>query len=186
MLSDFRSAVRGLRREPGATFLIVLTLALGVGANTAIFSIVNGVLLTPLAFRTPDRIVVVQEVNGRGEVAGNAPANFLDLERRSRTFEALAAIREDTFELTGAREPAHLDGAHVTRQFFDVFGVAPLLGRTFRQGDDARGAEGKVVLSYDTWQERFASDSRAVGRVIHLNGQAYAISRRHAAGLPFS
>src|ERR1044072_8147530 len=108
MLNDLRSAVRGLRREPGATFLIVLTLALGVGANTAIFSIVNGVLLTPLAFDSPDPIVLVQEITSIG-VSGNAPANFLDLTRRSRSFEALAAIREDTFELTGEREPAHLD-----------------------------------------------------------------------------
>jgi putative ABC transport system permease protein len=185
MLSDFRSAVRGLRREPGATFLIVLTLALGVGANTAIFSIVNGVLLTPLAFRAPEQIVVVQEVNGRGDVAGNAPANFLDLGRRSRTFEALAAIREDTFELTGEHEPAHLDGAHVTRQFFDVFGVAPFMGRTFKRGDDVRGAEGKVVLSYETWQERFASDSHPIGRIIHLNGQAYAISGVMPPGFRF-
>src|SRR4029453_16591459 len=121
MLNDFRSAVRGLRRETGATFVIVLTLALGVGANTAIFSIVNGVLLKPLGFDAPERIVVIQEVTGRG-VAGTAPANFLDLTRRSRSFDALAAIREDTFELTGEHEPAPLDGAHVTAKFFGVFG----------------------------------------------------------------
>ena len=184
MLNDFRSAIRGLRREPGATFLIVLTLALGVGANTAIFSIVNGVLLTPLAFDSPERIVVVQEVTPRGDT-GNAPANFLDLTRRSRSFDALAAIREETFELTGEHEPAHLDGAYVTAQFFDVFGVAPALGRTFRHGQDARGAEGRVVLSHEAWQERFASDPQVVGRIVHLNGQAYAVSAVMPAGFRF-
>jgi predicted permease len=184
MLNDFRSAVRGLRREPGATFLIVLTLALGVGANTAIFSIVNGVLLKPLGFDAPDRIVVIQEVTSRG-VAGNAPANFLDLTRRSRSFDALAAIREDTFELTGEHEPAHLDGAHVTAQFFDVFGVAPSLGRTFRRGEDVRGAEGRVVLSHEAWQKRFASDTHVVGRIVHLNGHPYAVSGVMPAGFRY-
>ena len=184
MLNDFRSAVRGLRREPGATFVIVLTLALGVGANTAIFSIVNGVLLRPLGFDAPERIVVIQEVTSRG-VAGNAPANFLDLTRRSRSFDALAAIREDTFELTGAREPAHLDGAHVTTQFFDVFGVPPALGRTFRRGEDARGAEGRVVLSHEAWQEHFASDPGVVGRIVHLNGRPYAVSGVMPVGFRF-
>jgi putative ABC transport system permease protein len=189
MLNDLRSAVRGLRREPGATFLIVLTLALGVGANTAIFSIVNGVLLKPLDFQSPERIVVIQELSGRGTVVGNAPANFLDLTRRSRSFEALAAIREDTFELTGEREPAHLDGAHVTTQFFDVFGVSPLRGRTFRHGDDVRGDEGRVVLSYDAWQGQFGADPKIIGRIVHLNGHAYVVTGvmppgfRHGADL---
>jgi predicted permease len=184
MLNDLRSAVRGLRREPGATFLIVLTLALGVGANTAIFSIVNAVLLKPLAFDSPDRIVFIQEVTSGG-VAGNAPANFLDLTRRSHSFEALAAIREDTFELTGEHEPAHLDGAYVTTEFFDVFGVTPSLGRAFRRGEDVRGAEGRVVLSHEAWQEQFASDPHVVGRLVHLNGQAYAVSGVMPAGFRF-
>src|SRR5262245_13705101 len=176
MLNDLRSAVRGLRREPGATFLIVLTLALGVGANTAIFSIVNGVLLTPLAFNTPDRIVVIHEMAARGGVTGNAPANFLDLKSRARSFDAVAAIREDTFELSGEREPAHLDGAHVTTQFFDVFGVPPIMGRTFRHGDDVRGGEGRVVLAHEAWQGQFRADPKIVGRVIHLNGQPYTVT----------
>jgi putative ABC transport system permease protein len=185
MLNDIRSAVRGLRREPGATFLIVLTLALGVGANTAIFSIVNGVLLTPLAFNSPERIVVIQEVSGRGGVVGNAAANFLDLSRRSRSFEAIAALREDTFELSGEREPAHLDGAHVTTQFFSVFGVAPLLGRTFRQGDDVRGGEGRAVLSHQGWQGQFRADPKIIGRVIHLNGRSYTVTGVMPAGFRF-
>jgi putative ABC transport system permease protein len=185
MLNDFRSAVRGLRRDPGATFVIVLTLALGVGANTAIFSIVNGVLLKPLEYRAPERIVVVQEVSRRGDVLGNAPANFLDLTRRSRSFEALAALREDTFELSGEREPAHLDGAHVTTQFFDVFGVAPLLGRTFRAGDDVRGGEGRVVLSHDAWQGQFRADPRIIGRIVHLNGHACTVTGVMPAGFRY-
>ncbi len=185
MLNDLRSAVRGLRREPGATFLIVLTLALGVGANTAIFSIVNGVLLTPLAFNAPDRIVVMQEVSSRGGVIGNAPANFLDLTRHAHAFDAIAAIREDTFELSGEREPAHLDGAHVTTQFFDVFGVTPILGRTFRRGDDVRGGEGLVVLSHEAWQGQFQADPNIVGRVIHLNGTPYSISGVMPAGFRY-
>jgi putative ABC transport system permease protein len=176
MLNDFRSAVRGLRREPGATYLIILTLALGVGANTAIFSIVNGVLLTPLAFSSPERIVVIQELSARGAVVGNAPANFLDLTRRSRSFEAIGALREDTFELSGEREPAHLDGAHVTTQFFDVFGVAPIMGRTFRRGDDVHGSEGRVVLSHDAWQGQFGGDPQIIGRLVHLNGHTYAVT----------
>ena len=185
MLNDLRSAVRGLRREPGATFLIVLTLALGVGANTAIFSIVNGVLLTPLAYSAPERIVVVQELSARGAVVGNAPANFLDLTRRSRSFEALAAMREDTFELTGEREPTHLDGAHVTTQFFDVFGIAPIMGRTFRPGDDVRGREGRVVLSHDAWQGQFSADPKIIGRLVHLNGHAYTVTGVMPAGFRY-
>jgi putative ABC transport system permease protein len=185
MLNDLRSAVRGLRREPGATFLIVLTLALGVGANTAIFSIVNGVLLTPLAYSAPERIVVVQELSARGAVVGNAPANFLDLTRRSRSFEVLAAMREDTFELTGERESAHLDGAHVTTQFFDVFGIAPIMGRTFRPGDDVRGREGRVVLSHDAWQGQFSADPKIIGRLVHLNGHAYTVTGVMPAGFRY-
>src|SRR4029450_1959096 len=96
-----------------------------------------------------------------------------------------AAIREDTFELTGEHEPAHLDGAHVTAQFFDVFGVAPSLGRTFRRGEDVRGAEGRVVLSHEAWQERFASDTHVVGRIVHLNGHPYAVSGVMPAGFRY-
>ena len=117
---------------------------------------------------------------------GNAPANFLDLTAGTRSFDAIAAIREETFELSGEREPAHLDGAHVTTQFFDVFGVTPILGRTFRRGDDVRGGEGRVVLSHEAWQGQFAgSDPNIVGRVDSLERTAYSVSAVMPAGFRY-
>ena len=173
-MSDLRYAVRALLRQPGTSLLIVLTLALGIGANTSLFSIVNGVLLRPLSFPNADRIVVVQETTAQGD-AGNAPANFLDLQRQSRTLSRLAGYRREVLELTAPGEPATIQGAHVTPAYFEVFGVMAAVGRTFDSGADRPGDSPKVVISQALWQERFGGSPDAIGRLVHLSGRGCTV-----------
>jgi putative ABC transport system permease protein len=174
-MSDLRYAVRTLLRQPGTSLLIVVTLALGIGANTSLFSIVNGVLLRPLSFPDADRIVVVQETSRQGGDAGNAPANFLDLQQQSRTLSLLAGYRRDTFELTAAGEPAAILGTHVTPAYFDVFGVKASLGRAFASDLDRPGDPPKAVLSHSLWQERFGGTPDVIGRLAHFSGRACTV-----------
>jgi predicted permease len=174
MLHDLRYAVRGLARSPGFTAAAVLTLALGLGANTAIFSVVDAALLRPLPFRDPDRLMLVWETQGDWKTRWVAPANFLDWRREARSFEALAGYSSSDLNLTGAGEPERLKAGVVSDNLFDLLGVRPALGRVFRRGEDESGP--RVALVSDAlWRRRLGADGGVVGRTVRLNGEPHEV-----------
>ena len=169
---DLIYALRLLAKQPGVTFIAVLTLALGIGANTAIFSAVNAILLRPLPYADPDRIVMVFEKRLAEGVLDNvvSPADFLDWAQMNGAFEKIAAMTNMSADLTGAGEPVRLSAGAVSPPFFDALGVQPMLGRTFRAEEATAGQHRVVILSHELWQHRFGSDAAVVGRKIQLNG----------------
>ena len=170
-LKDFLHGARSLRRTPGFTVLAVITLALGIGANTAIFSVVNAVLLRPLPYKDPGRLVTL--LHGGADPV--SVANYIDWRDQSRSFEAMGAADYWTPNLTGSDPPEHLRGLKITQSLMPALGVPPMLGRLFRPGEDQPGAEREVILSHRLWQRRFNSDSGVLGRQITLNGEAYTV-----------
>ena len=175
-MSDFRFALRTLTKNPGFTIVAVLTLALGIGANTAIFSVVNGVLLRPLPYPDPSRIVQVWPTSESEGRSAMAPADFLDFQRDNHTFLKLAGYRDDalTIAATNGGAPERVQGALVTADYFDVFGTPAALGRTFGQADSGT-AERLVVLSHTVWLRQLASDPQIVGRPIRIDGTPYTV-----------
>jgi predicted permease len=168
---DVTYAVRLLVKHPGATVIAILTLALGIGANTAIFSAVNAILLRPLPYADPDRLVMVFEKRLAEGVLDNvvSPADFLDWSRMNGAFDKMAAMSVESADLTGAGEPVRLATGAVSPAFFDVLGVQPALGRTFRPDEAIVGGHRVVILSHDLWERRFGADAALVGRTILLN-----------------
>jgi predicted permease len=175
-LADFRQdvvfALRQLRRAPAFTTVALVTLMLGIGATSAIFSVVNGVLLRPLPLTEPDRVVRIYEGDNGGPTSA---LNFLDWCAQSRSFSGLAAFTSTSANLSGNGEPERLNGAAVSANFFSVIGAGVVLGRAFAPGDDEPGASHVAMLSYDLWRRRFGADSGIVGRVITLDGEATTI-----------
>jgi putative ABC transport system permease protein len=169
---DLTYALRLLIRQPGVTFIAILTLALGIGANTAIFSAVNAVLLRPLPYANADRLVMVFEKRQAEGVLDNvvSPTDFLDWSKMNGAFDRIAAMSAERADLTGAGEPVRLSAGAVSPPFFNVLGVQPALGRTFRAEEAIVGQHRVVILSHDLWQRRFGSDASVVGRKIQLNG----------------
>ena len=175
LLLDLRYAFRMLTRSPAFTTIAVLTLALGIGANTALFSVVNGVLLNPLAYPHSDQLVAIYEKIAGLDSAPIEYPNFLDWERDSRTFASMAAYRNEDYNFIGNGEGERLSGYMVSASFFNALGVAPVLGRTFRVDDDQIGAAPVVVLSGGFWKRKFGSSPDIVGKPINLNGTTYTI-----------
>jgi predicted permease len=168
---DLRFGLRGLRARPGFSITVLLTLALGIGANAAIFSVVDAVLLRPLPYAQPDRLVHLWEVydsrvDGRSEASY---PDYIDWRQRNKVFADLAGYHGGGFLLGGA-QPAQVGGGKVTTNFFDVLGVRPMIGRSFAPGEDAVGAPVVVLLSYGFWQRQFAGDRNVVGKILTLNG----------------
>jgi putative ABC transport system permease protein len=176
MYNDLRSALRHLLKQPGFTIVVVLTLALGVGANTAIFSIVNAVLLRPFPYQAPERLVIVQErTSGLGGFSPSYP-NFVDWRTGNTAFDSIAAVRgNESFNLTGAGEPERLPGRLVSAEFFSTLGIEPLFGRDFLPEEDRPGAAPAVILSYGLWQRRFGGDPDILGKQITLNTQSFTV-----------
>ena len=168
LVQDIRHSVRLIVRQPGLTFVALLTMALGIGANTAIFSAVDTVLLRPLPYADPDRLVVVWEKRPAEGVMKNvvAAADYVDWSQMNTVFEATAAMISVTADLTGAGEPARLSAAVVSPAFFDVLRVQPALGRSFRAEEARAGQHRVIVLGYGLWQSRFGSDPAVVGRKV--------------------
>ena len=175
MLRDSRFAVRQLMGTPGFTIVAILTLALGIGATTAIFSVVNGVLLRPLPFPDADRLVRVHEVVPQYGRFSVAPATFLDWRQQSTVFEGLAAYSGGSVTFSGSDGPERLPAAMVSAELFDVLSVQPALGRTFTKEEDAPGKNAVVVLSHGLWQRRFGSDPGVLGSSVALSGRPVTI-----------
>jgi putative ABC transport system permease protein len=186
IVRDVRYAARGLWRSPGFSFVVIVTLALGIGGNTAVFSVVDQLLLRPLPYPDGDQLVIVDELSVRRNASADvSPANWLDWQRDSRTFRGFAAWRPWFFTMTGAGEPRRMDAQQVSSEFFSVLRVAPLLGRTISAEDDRPGSVRAVVLSYRAWQEHFGGDRRAIGRTVQLNSLPHEIVGVMPAGFHF-
>lgn len=172
---DFRYGLRILRKSPGFTIVALLTLAIGIGANTAIFSIVDAVLLRPLAMQRPERVMLLQEIwQGHGG-GGVSVGNYSDLHEVSRSFSSLSASASAAFNLATEDTPERIDGEKVTAEYFNTFGVPPLMGRYFTREEDAIGHNAVAIISEDLWRTRFRADSMILGRSIHVNGAPTAI-----------
>ena len=171
IIQDVRYALRILARNPAFTFVAVFTLALGIGANTAIFSLVNSVLLRPLPYHDADRLVLVLQASPKLGLSswGVSHADFAAYREQNRSFESLALVGGSGANLTGNGEPERLSSANVTADFFKVLGMNPILGRTFQEGEDTPGKNAVCVLSYRLWQRRFGGDPNVVGRTLSLN-----------------
>ena len=190
LLQDLRYAARMLRRNPGFTAVAVLTLALGIGAGTAVFSLVNAVLLKPLPYPDADRIVFpwLQAPPGFDLGAPEIPWNrvtFNEVQRDSKAFQYLGAFLSGTFNLTGAGEPVRIDGLRASAGLFPSLGVAPELGRFFTPEEDVPGRELEAVLSDRLWREKFAADPGIIGRSIALDGRLYTVVGVMPAGFDF-
>ena len=184
---DFRYALRQLRKNPGFAAVAVLTLALGFGANSAIFSVIDAVLLRPLPFHAPSRLVVVKPTApGRRDDIGVSYPTFLDWRALNHVFEGMSVFREGDFTLTGRGEPAHLTGAVVSANLFSLLGVPPGIGRDFIPDEDKPSGTGlPVILSHNLWQSRFGSDPKVVGQNLTLDGLSFAVVGVMPAGFQF-
>ena len=186
-LNDLRYGIRGLLKRPGFTAISVITLALGIGANTAIFSVVNAVLLKPLQLRDPERLVMVWEDAAFAGFPRNtpAPANYVDWKTQNHSFEDMAASATASFNLTGDGEPERVSAYSITANFLPVLGVQPLLGRVFVPDEDRPGANKVTVLSYQLWQSRYGGDRQIINRNIQLDGEKYTVVGVMPAGFQF-
>src|SRR5687768_10702756 len=175
MIKDLRYGLRMLAKNPGVSAIAVLTLALGIGANTAIFSVVSAVLLNPLPYKDPDRLVSIWEnvpEHGRWRAA---PANFFDWKKQNTVFEDVAAFGGSTMTLTGDGEPQQLRGTRVSDGYFAVVGAAPMLGRAFLPEEHEPGKDRVVILGHSLWQSRYGADKNIVSRAVTLDGNSYTV-----------
>jgi len=189
LFQDIRYGLRSLLKKPGFTLTAVIALALGIGANTAIFSVINGVLLRSLAYAEPERIVMLWETNAMG--GGNlqnvvSPANFLDWQRQATSFEHMAAVWDLAANLTGGTgDPEEIKGQFVSHEFFSVLGVQPVLGRAFTAEEDKPGNNLEIILSHQLWETRFGSDPQVIGKQATMNGRQRTIVGVMPAGFHF-
>jgi len=172
---DMRYAARMLRKNPGFAAVVIITLALGIGANTAIFSFVNGVILNPLPFPDSDRLVVISQTNPEGNEISVSLLNFQDWQARSRSFDEFGGAQWTTFNLTGVDTPQHLSAQAVTLNYFSIVGVQPQLGRIFSPEEDKFGAARTALISDSLWRTAFGADPNIVGRSIKLDGDAFTV-----------
>jgi predicted permease len=182
---DLRYAARMLRKSPLFAAIAIFTMALGIGANTAIFSVVNAVLLRPLQYPNAERIVAIEELNEKGSRVQVTPANFLDWRAANNSFEDLAAILARTANLSAADESERINLAMTSSNFFQVFGLRPQMGRFFLPDEERAGHDAVVVLSYGLWQRHFGGDPSLVGQSIMLDGQPYTVVGVAPAGFQY-
>src|SRR5262245_46685380 len=175
LMQDLRFGVRTLLKAPALTAVAVIALALGIGANTAMFSIVNGVLLRPLPYTEPDRLLQLYTSMPQFQQASVSYPNFLDWKERSRSFDRMAAYRGEPFSLTGQATPERLSGQMASAEIFSTLGVTPIVGRTFSADEDRRGGAPVVVLTSNFWKTHFGGDPQVLGRGITLSERLYTI-----------
>ena len=185
MFQDLRFGIRILLKNGGFTLIAVFTTALGIGASTAIFSVVNGVLLRPLPYKTADRIVAIQEISREGKRVQTTPANFLDWRAQNTVFEHLAAIFTRGSNLVGDNGAERIDLAVTSANFFDVFGAQPAQGRLFLPEDEQAGHQPIVVIGHALWQRRYGGDPGIVGQAIILDGTSYTVAGIAPAGFQY-
>jgi len=185
VLQDVKFGARMLRKNIGFTLVAVLTLALGIGASTAIFSVVNAVLLRPLQYPNAERIVAIQELNEKGSRVQVTPANFLDWRTQQTSFEQLAAIYSRTANFSAGDKSERMELAMTSANFFQVFGVSPHLGRFFQPEEERAGHDPVAVLSYGLWQRHFGGDPSLVGKSLTLDGQPYTVVGIAPAGFQY-
>jgi putative ABC transport system permease protein len=167
MIADFRYALRVLAKSPAFTAIAVLTLGLGIGANTSIFSVVNAVLLRPLPYPEPDRLIMIRERTNTFPVGAVSYPNYLDWREGQRSFTDIGLVRRDNYNLSmpkGGTEPRQIGGARVTWNFLSIMGLTPYLGRDFTESDDRPGSAKTVMISERVWQERFGGSKNAIGQ----------------------
>jgi predicted permease len=175
LLQDLRYAIRILLKSPGFAIIAILTLALGIGANTAIFSVVNGVLLNPLPYPHPNEVVTIGGTSPGFTEASISYPDFLDWVRDNHTFASLAAYSETSFELVGQGEPQHVSAMEVSATFFPLLGVNPILGRNFSPSEDIPNGPPAVILSGGLWEAKFGSAPDIVGKALNLDGKDYTV-----------
>ncbi len=177
LLHDLRHGIRTLFKHPGFVITITLILALGIGANSTIFSVVNAILIRPLPYEAPDRIVMIWETNQSKSVKRSivSPADFLDWREQNHVFDHLAAFRFWYYTVTGAGDPERYQGARVSAGFFPVLGVKPEFGRNFRPEEEQVGRDHVVILSHALWQSRFGGDSKIIGQLLTIDGEPFTI-----------
>src|SRR5580692_5610763 len=171
---NLKFAARQLFKSPGFTIVAVLILALGIGANTAIFSVVHAVLLEPLPFQDPDRLVQIWHVPPQSSFPGMtrfavSAANFLDWQRQNDVFEQMSLYHFGSYDLIGSGKPESIRAGVVSSEFFSVLGVQPILGRVFSPEENQPGKDHEAVLSWNLWKERFAADPNIVGRTLNFD-----------------
>jgi len=175
LTQDVRYTLRTLRRTPGFTLVAIFTLALGIGGTTAIFTVVDGVVLRDLPYPEPDRLVSLARLANTTDRSSFSPGDYVDLKRDARTFAAIAGHREDIVDLTGAGEPERLRAVQATSGFFDVFGAPPLVGRAFHEATDRPEGPRVAVISEGIWRRRFGARADVIGTTIRLNGEPTTI-----------
>jgi predicted permease len=186
ILQDLRYGIRMLAKSPGFTAIAILTLALGIGANTALFSVVNGVLLNPLAYPHPSQLVTVYGKSPGFDRAPITYLNFLDCQRDTQTFKSMAIYRNQDYSFIGAGEAGErLTGYQISADFFSTLGIMPIVGRTFRADDDRLGAAPVVILGGGLWKRRFGSSPDVFGKSVVLNGTSYIVVGVIPAGFKF-
>ncbi len=185
LIQDLRYGLRMLAKNPGFTAVAVIALALGIGANTAIFSVVNGVLLQPLPYRDPGHLMRLSETSPDFGTMSVAYPNFVDWKDQNRSFAGLAAFRWNDYDVTGGGQPEHLSGKMVSADFFRVFGISPVLGRDFDPRADRLGASPVVLIGAGLWSRRFASNPAVLGSQLRLDGRSYTIVGVIPAGFQF-
>src|SRR5215472_2444915 len=175
LLQDGRYGLRMMRRNPGFTLVAVLTLTLGIGANTAIFSEVNGVLLNPLPYPHPEQLVTLHESKANFQNGSISYPNFRDWQKENHTFSAMAVSRGYDFSLTGMGDAEQLRGEFVSSDFFPLLGVTPVIGRQLAPGEDEIGAAPVALISEGLWQRKFGSGTDVLGKSLTLDGRSYTI-----------
>ncbi len=179
LIQDLRFAIRSLIKRPGFTSIAVVTLALGIGANTAIFSVVNATLLRPLPFKDPERIVMawgyIPKFAHQGDKFPTSAGNYLGLVKQTQTFDQLAAFRQWSWQLTHTGDPEQLQGVRVSANFFEALGASPLFGHTFTAEQDQEGASPVAIISHRMWQKEFGGDQSLAGQSLMLNGRRVSI-----------
>ena len=175
ILEDLRHAIRAVRSQRALSLVIVVTLALGIGANSAVFTVVNTVLLKPLPYDAPERVVMLREVDPRGRDNLVSLGSFEEWQRSLKSITGVSLVASQTANLTGVAEPDRLRAGFVTAGFFSMLGVEPIVGRAFRQGEDQPGAAKTAMLTYATWQRRFGGDPGILGRSLVLNNEPHEV-----------
>jgi predicted permease len=175
LTEDIRYGIRMLRQAPGFTLIVVLTLALGIGANTALFSVVNGVLLHPLPYPEPEQLVRLHESKPSFETGSISYPNFRDWQKENKTFSAMAISRGNSFALSGIGEAEQVNAELISSDFFSLLGVKPVVGRVFAPGEDEIGAAPVAIISVSLWERKFSSSPGILGKGITLDGKDYSV-----------